>query len=551
MGIGGAAPFIPTRVSVAAVLWRDVLGQGPGSVPAHLVQSEATRPEPSGVRGGAAQNEAGCQAGQLTVLNPWFRVGPGEAVAGNDLPARIGGSLLGSGNDLRQMAEMGLAAVGIDYCQTNEAVFEAQFVALLEWLGRQSWADADRMGWVGYSLGAQRSLAFALNHPTQRPRLLIRLAGGWVPGLDSKTQSLRPGITIPESKLAAAGNNAAGPMSVLLMHGEQDEVFPLDDARRVAECLRSNGVPVELQVLPGLDHGLKGNRLQVFRAFGEYSLTRFNGPEALRDYRSILWWQAQARPLWIYWLPALAWGSAWAYGRNRRSGLRFRSPEPLPWRKWEIALRWVAVALAAAATGQTALHLIPPRLAVGRQTLEIARRHLVQPKEMADFEFLASNPAWHGRRLKILLEHVQLANYNRELINWKLDEETYRDFVLSPLIEPAADGEMNWRRPLWENFYPRIRKEQTTEAAAEIVARFLRERLTISRSGAFPETIEQIWQQQIASPKGFEAVYVAALRAAGIPARLDGYGCAEFWTGSGWRRAPKPAVEQMNQAPTT
>ena len=41
-----------------------------------------------------------------------------------------GGHLLGSGNELRQMAEMGVAAVGMEYSQTNNEAFEAQFTAL-------------------------------------------------------------------------------------------------------------------------------------------------------------------------------------------------------------------------------------------------------------------------------------------------------------------------------------------------------------------------------------------------------------------------------------
>jgi len=36
-----------------------------------------------------------------------------------------------------------------------------------------------------------------------------------------------------------------------------------------------------------------------------------------------------------------------------------------------------------------------------------------------------------GKPLKTLLEHVELDNYNTELINWKLDEPAYREYVLS------------------------------------------------------------------------------------------------------------------------
>ena len=33
------------------------------------------------------------------------------------------------------------------------------------------------------------------------------------------------------------------------------------------------------------------------------------------------------------------------------------------------------------------------------------------------------------------MEHVKLAGYNRELVNWQVDDQMYRDYVLSPTIE--------------------------------------------------------------------------------------------------------------------
>lgn len=103
-----------------------------------------------------------------------------------------GGSLLGSGNELRQMAEMGLAVVALEYNQTNEAAFEAQFEALHRSLRRQQWANANALAWVGYSLGAQRQLSFLVKHPELQPRLLVRVGGGWVPELEWFKRPLHP-----------------------------------------------------------------------------------------------------------------------------------------------------------------------------------------------------------------------------------------------------------------------------------------------------------------------------------------------------------------------
>src|SRR5439155_11081229 len=104
--------------------------------------------------------------------------------------------------------------------------------------------------------------------------------------------------------------------------------------------------------------------------------------------------------------------------------------------KWATGLLRLEVVLALVALGQPALHLIPPRLHVGQRSLAIARRYLVQRKELSDFDFISTNRVWLGKRLRTLLTHVELANYNRELINWKIDDELYRKFVLSPQIDP-------------------------------------------------------------------------------------------------------------------
>ena len=91
-----------------------------------------------------------------------------------------GGNLVGSGRELRQLAELGLAAVGIEYNQTNQAAFDEQFRAVNAYVARQPWALEGTTAWMGFSLGAQRTLAFSVKHPELQPKLLVRLAGGWV-----------------------------------------------------------------------------------------------------------------------------------------------------------------------------------------------------------------------------------------------------------------------------------------------------------------------------------------------------------------------------------
>ena len=454
-----------------------------------------------------------------------------------------GSTLMNDGNDLRQMAELGLATVSLEYDQTNEAAFDAQLEALLHYLGRQQWADTNAIAWVGFSLGANRMLGFALQHPHQRPQLLVQLSGAGLGESAGKSGTLDTNST-PSTLNPQPLTNFHCP--VLFVHAEQDEVFPLADTKRLASLLQTNGLPVELKIIPGLPHGMEPERGVIFRSIGEYCLTHLSGKDAWQNYHSIAQWQAEAPPLWLFWLPAAAWAAGgFVWWRCRKSA----SPENIKLQRHEIALCWLAVILATWALAETAIHLVTPHFSVNDTTLSISRRYLVQPKEHADFENLASQSIWHNQQLKTLLEHVELAGYNRELINWQLDDKIYHDYVLSPIIELStlnlvrrSQPHSNWRRPLWEEFYPRIRKEQSTEDAAKIVVRHLRERVTIAALPDLPHELPEIWLKQITDETGFEIIYVAALRSVGVPARLDPHQRAEFWDGNKWQTAPPPSV---------
>jgi pimeloyl-ACP methyl ester carboxylesterase len=441
-----------------------------------------------------------------------------------------GGNLMNDGNDLRQMAELGLAVVSLEYDQTNEAAFAGQFGAVLNYLGQQPWAKTNAVAWVGFSLGANGMLDFAVQHPELQPKLMVQLSGA---GLNQSTLNSQLSTNLH--------------CQVLFIHGEQDQTFPLADTKALAATLQSNGVPVELKIIPGAPHGMELERGVIFRCVGEYCLTHLVGKDALQNYHSIAQWQAEGPALWLFWLPAMMW----IVGRviflrmrkplsDGRSAQRADPTSKL--KSHEIALRWIAAALAAWALAVTALHLVPPHFLVSERTLSIARKHLIEPKQSTDFECLAAQPIWGGQKLKTLLDHVELAGYNRELINWQLDDKVYRDYVLSPVITGQPGEQLNWRRPLWEEFYPRIRHENSPEDAARIVVRHLRERVTIAALPDPPREVPAIWLRQITDETGFEIIYVAALRSVGVPARLDAQQKVEFWNGREWAAAPRPSV---------
>jgi acetyl esterase/lipase len=471
----------------------------------------------------------------------WFTVRPGDAAATQAVavlskpkqprPAAVylhgsGGALLTDGNDVRQMAEPGLAVVALDYCKTNDVTCERQMAALMKWLRKADWGRPGAIACVGYSLGAEKATRFVLGDGDGTFRSLVRLAGGAFPE--------------PNIPGSAATNVWRRLPPVWLVHGEQDDVCAIALARQAVATLRSNGVPVEATFLPGLGHWFQPDRAGVYRALGEGCRTRLSPSHAAAGSPSPLEWRLAATPLWIWWLPAGAWlAGCWGW-RRRSSGTGIL---PVRWRgphrqdagaTAERLLRWSLRGLAAVLALVVGARLVMPWLPAGPRTVSVAERWLVLRGARSDFAWLAAQPACAGWRIRDLLAHAELAAYNRGLVNWTLDDGTHRDAVLSPVLREGAIAEPgDWRRAMWESLYPRIRKEGSLAGAAVIVQRCLRERVSVVPGGS-SGTVAADWRRQVTDAEGWERLEVAALRAVGIPARLLA-GRAEYWDGNAWR----------------
>jgi hypothetical protein len=111
----------------------------------------------------------------------------------------------------------------------------------------------------------------------------------------------------------------------------------------------------------------------------------------------------------------------------------------------------------------------------------------------------------------------------------------------TPNSELATD--LGWRRPLWEFFYPRIRKESSLEAAVEIVIHQLREQVKATKDANVPTPILESWRRGAAGEADFQRLAVAALRSVGIPARLSAATQTEFWNGTEWKSISQAALE--------
>ncbi len=434
-----------------------------------------------------------------------------------------GGRLTNDVTDLRPFAELGLAAVSLDYDQTNLTVFPAQFGALLAYVDQQPWANTNAVVWLGLSLGANHLLDVAMRHDGPQPQILILLSSQGRTGRFARERL------------------APFPHPVLLLQGEQDIWFPWMHTEDLFEELTSEGVPAGIKVFPGLGHGLEPERGVILRCLGEYCLTQLGGPKAWQEYTPPA--ALAARPAWwLCWLPAALWWLGWSFRRRGARAGQSQPPTPNEMPVVAPGLWALATLLAAWVLAVGFVCFVTPQLPISRFTLALAQRWLAPATERADFDYLARQPAWAGQPLQRCLDQIQLAGFVRRHFNLRGDAAIYRAYCLSPFINGWPGEAADWRRPFWAEFAPAVDAETNPVAAAAIVVRHLRENVCVLEAPGLPEEVSGVWRRRVTDVNGFETTYVAALRSVGIPARLDANHLAELWNGAAWKPAPAPAL---------
>lgn len=100
--------------------------------------------------------------------------------------------------------------------------------------GQHVSVDANRIGLLGFSLGAFLALAVAAVDP--RVKAVVEFFGG-----------------LPEE---LQGTPRMPP--VLVLHGEDDRVVPVSEAHKLQQLLERTGSPYEMKLYPGAGHILNG-----------------------------------------------------------------------------------------------------------------------------------------------------------------------------------------------------------------------------------------------------------------------------------------------------
>lgn len=188
---------------------------------------------------------------------------------GRRLPAVIG--LHGSGGGHASMAEPAglLAGQGfavyvlhyfertgtteIDGLQTVVRYFPAWMKTLwdaVSFVARQPQVDPERIGLLGFSLGAYLSLSAA--SIDSRIRAVVDFFGGLPKEMKLFMRRLCP---------------------VLILHGDQDKTVPVQEAYQLQKMLEKKNIPYEMQIYPGVGHEFSG---EIWRDAGLRTLAFLN-----------------------------------------------------------------------------------------------------------------------------------------------------------------------------------------------------------------------------------------------------------------------------------
>jgi carboxymethylenebutenolidase len=122
-----------------------------------------------------------------------------------------------------------------DSLQTIARHFPAWMKVLwdaVSFVARQSEVDPERIGLLGFSLGAYLSLSAA--SIDSRIRAVVEFFGGFPKEMKLFMRRFCP---------------------VLILHGEQDKTVPVQEAYHLQELLERKNIPCEMKIYPGVGHG--------------------------------------------------------------------------------------------------------------------------------------------------------------------------------------------------------------------------------------------------------------------------------------------------------
>ncbi len=237
-----------------------------------------------------------------------------QAKSDRPVPAMIyfhgGGWRGGSKNSIPAWLKKGvdegaMTVVSVEYRFTDVAIHPAQVqdcLRSIQFVRQQAkeWnIDADRIGVTGGSAGGHLSLWVALHDDiadpqstdpiakqSSRVRCAVSFAGPTDWSLLQTMEHKHPAyrqllgyeVGTPADQMDPAKKTDVSPLSfatkddppILQIHGDQDDIVPIEHAKNLHSKLEQIGVKTELVVIPGGNHGVAGAGPQVSQRAAEF-----------------------------------------------------------------------------------------------------------------------------------------------------------------------------------------------------------------------------------------------------------------------------------------
>jgi dienelactone hydrolase len=139
----------------------------------------------------------------------------------------------------------GLATIARNYPAWMKTLWDA-----VGFIAGQPQVDAERIGLLGFSLGAYLSVSAASIDP--RVKAVVEYFGGLPKEMKLFMRRLCP---------------------MLILHGDQDKTVPVEEAYHLQQVLAKRQIPYEMQIYPGVGHAFSGD---VWTDAGLRTLVFFN-----------------------------------------------------------------------------------------------------------------------------------------------------------------------------------------------------------------------------------------------------------------------------------
>lgn len=124
----------------------------------------------------------------------------------------------------------GLSTIARHYPAWMKTLWDA-----ISFVARQPMVDPDRIGLLGFSLGAY--LAVSAAAIDSRVQAVVEYFGGLPKEMKLFMRRLCP---------------------MLILHGDQDQTVPVAEAYHLQQVMEKKQIPYEMQIYPGVGHGFSG-----------------------------------------------------------------------------------------------------------------------------------------------------------------------------------------------------------------------------------------------------------------------------------------------------